>query len=65
MHRKLKSRAAREGRSTRTLILRGVEEVLTAERRKRGTPVSLPIVPSRRPGSLALDNASLHDIAVP
>ena len=39
MYRQLKSRAAREGSSTRTLILRGVKEVLKSERRKVGTPV--------------------------
>jgi plasmid stability protein len=33
MYRQLKSRAAREGSSTRALILRGVKEVLKAERR--------------------------------
>ena len=63
MYRQLKSRAAREGSSTRALILKGVREVLKSERRKVGAPVSLPIVRSKRPGTVALDNAAIYDIA--
>ena len=65
MYRQLKSRAAREGTSTRALILRGVKNVLKGERRTAGTLVSLPIVRSKRPGSVALDNAAIYDIAFP
>ncbi len=65
IYRKLKSRAAREGSSTRALILKGVREVLKSERRKAGVPVSLPIVRSKRPGTVALDNAAIYDIAFP
>jgi hypothetical protein len=65
IYRQLKSRAAREGSSTRALILRGVKTVLQGERRKAGTPVKLPIVRSKRPGTLVLDNAAIYDIAFP
>jgi hypothetical protein len=65
MYRQLKSRAAREGSSTRALILRGVKEVLKRQRREQGAPVSLPIVTSKRPGSVALDNAKIYDLAFP
>jgi len=65
MYRQLKSRAAREGSSARALILRGVKEVLKTPRRKPGLPVSLPIVRSKRPGTVALDNAKIYDIAFP
>jgi plasmid stability protein len=65
IYRQLKARAAREGSSTRALILRGVTNVLKDERRKGGTAVSLPIVRSRRPGTVALDNAAIYDIAFP
>ncbi|MDP9324789.1 MAG: hypothetical protein M3P13_14220 [Acidobacteriota bacterium] len=65
LYRQLKSRAARERSSTRALILRGVKEVLKTERRKAGVPVSLPIVRSKRPGTVALDNAVIYDIAFP
>jgi hypothetical protein len=62
MYRRLKSRAASEGRSTRALILRGVKEVLKPTRRKAGGRVSLPIVRSKRPGSVQLDNARIYEI---
>jgi plasmid stability protein len=65
MYRQLKSRAAREGRSTRALILRGVKEVLKSERREAGVAVSLPIMRSKRPGTVALDNARIYGIAFP
>ena len=65
MYRQLKSRAAREGSSARALILRGVKEVLKSEQRKAGIPVALPIVRSKRPGSVVLDNARIYDIAFP
>ncbi len=65
MYRQLKSRAVREGRSTRALILRGVKEVLKAERPKGGAAVSLPIVRSKRPGTVVLDNAAIYDIVFP
>lgn len=63
MYRRLQSRAAREGSATRALILKGVKEVLKVDREKAGAPVSLPIVPSKRPVTVALDNAAIHDIA--
>jgi plasmid stability protein len=65
MYRQLKSRAAREGSSTRALILRGVKNVLKGERRKAGALVALPIVRSKRPGSMVLDDATIYDIAFP
>ena len=65
LYRRLKSRAAREGSSTRALILKGVNEVLKSERRKPGSPVSLPIVRSRRPCTVVLDNAAIYNIAFP
>jgi plasmid stability protein len=65
VYRQLKSRAAREGSSTRALILKGVREVLKSGHRSARAPVSLPIVRSKRPGSVALDNAAIYDIAFP
>ena len=65
IYRQLKSRAARDGSSARALILKGVKEVLKADRRTAGTHVSLPIIRSKRPGAVALDNAAIYDIAFP
>jgi len=63
VYRRLKSRAAREGSSAKKLILQGVEQVLRDKRGKAGRKrVRLPIVRSKRPGTLHLDNARIYDI---
>jgi hypothetical protein len=62
LYRRLKSRAASEGSSAKELILRGVEQVLKGARRRRGRGVKLPLVPSKEPGSLHLDNAKIYDL---
>jgi hypothetical protein len=62
LYRELKSSAAREGTSVKDLILRGVKKELKKPRR-RVKPVFLPIVPSKRPGSLVIDNAKIAEIA--
>ena len=62
LYRRLKSLAASEGSSAKALILRGVEQVLGAGRagtRRRVTP---PLVHSKRPGSVPLDNARIYDV---
>ena len=62
VYRRLKVRAAREGRSVKELILRGAEHVLKSPERNPGRRVTLPIVRSKRPGTLVLDNARIYDI---
>jgi len=62
LYRELKGKAATEGRSVKELILRGVEAELRPNRRKRGRRVSLPLIRSKRPGSLQLDNAKIYEI---
>jgi hypothetical protein len=62
VYRRLKTRAASEGTSAKQLILRGVEQVLKRPRRKRGRRVKLPIVRSKEPGTLHLDNAKIYDL---
>ncbi len=61
VYRRLKSRAAREGSSAKELILRGVEQVLKQRRRKSRRRVKLPIVRSKRPATLELDNAKIYE----
>jgi len=61
LYRELKGKAASEGRSVKELILRGVEEELRG-RRGRARRVTFPVIPSKRPGSLKLDNAKIFDI---
>jgi hypothetical protein len=62
VYRLLKSRAASEGSSAKQLILRGVEQILKEPRRKRGRRVKLPLVRSRQPGTLHLDNAKIYKV---
>ncbi len=61
VYRQLKSKAAGEGRSVKELILRGVETELEVSRR-RPHFVSSPLVRSKRPGTLVLDNAKIFEI---
>ena len=61
LYRELKGKAAREGHSVKELILRGVERELKNSSR-RTNRVSLPIVPSKRPGTLELDNDKIFEI---
>lgn len=61
VYRRLKSRAVSDGTTAKELILRGVELVLKEPRRKRGRRVKLPLVPSKRPGTLYLDNAKIYE----
>jgi plasmid stability protein len=62
VYRRLKTRAASEGRSVKELILRGVQAELRGEERNRRRRVRLPIVRSKRPGSMQLDNARIYEV---
>ena len=62
VYRRLKSRAASEGSSAKELILRGVEHVLKARPRRRGRRIKLPIIRSKQPGTLELDNDRIFEI---
>jgi hypothetical protein len=62
LYRQLKSKAAGEGRSVKELILRGVESELQGKPRRRGRYVSLPLVPSKNPGTVPLDNAKIFEL---
>ncbi len=62
MYRRLKARAAGDGRSAKALILEGVEQVLKSTPPAGGRPVKLPLVKSKRPGSIRIDNARIYDV---
>ncbi len=62
MYRRLKARAVAEGKPAKALILQGVEQVLAPKRTTAGQRIQLPLIPSKRPGSLRLDNARIYDI---
>jgi len=61
LYRELKSKAAREKRSVKELILRGVEVELRARRKKGARRVTLPLVASKAPGTLDIDNAQIYE----
>ncbi|HUE88663.1 MAG TPA: hypothetical protein VMO26_21510 [Vicinamibacterales bacterium] len=61
-YRQLKARAASEGRSVKALLLEAAEQVLSSGARPSTRRVQLPLVQSKRPGSLALDNARIYDV---
>jgi hypothetical protein len=62
VYRRLKARAEGEVITVQKLILRGVEQVLKENRSKPGRRVKLPLVPSKRPGTLHLDNAKIDEL---
>lgn len=62
IYRRLRSRAVSDGSTAKELILRGVEQVLKDKKRKSRRRVKLPIVRSKRPGELQIDNAKIYDI---
>jgi len=76
LYRELKSKAAREKRSVKELILRGVEVELRPRSKKRSRRVTFPLVPSKKrsrrvtfplvpsknPGTLVIDNAKIYEL---
>jgi hypothetical protein len=62
LYRRLKSRAARERRSVKELILRSVEGELEPRRKRSKRKISLPLIRSKRPGTIRLDNAKIFEI---
>lgn len=62
VYRRLRSRAASEGTSAKDLILRGVRQVLKERPRKSRRRVTLPIIRSKQPGTLELDNEKIFEI---
>ena len=62
LYRRLKGKAAAEGRSVKEIILLSVEEQIAPKRQSRTRRVKPPIIPSKRPGTLDLDNAKIYEI---
>jgi hypothetical protein len=62
LYRELKGKAASEGRSVKEIILRSVEQELKNNRSRTRRRVSLPIVDSKRPRRVDLDNAKIFEI---
>jgi len=62
LYRELKSKAAREKRSVKELILRGVEVELRPRSKKRIRRVTFPLIPSKKSGTLDIDNAKIYEL---
>ena len=62
VYRQLKVKAANEGRSVKELILRSVEHELGTTVKKRKHRVVVPIIKSKQPGKLELDNAKIFEL---
>lgn len=62
LYRQLSAKAAREKRTVEELILRGAEaelRLLQPDKRRR---VKFPIIRSKRPGSLRIDNEKIYEM---
>jgi hypothetical protein len=67
LYRELKSKAALDGRSVKELILRGVQAELRPSQKSPRTAtgprlIRLPILKSKQPGILDLDNEQIFDL---
>lgn len=62
LYRQLKAKAATEGRTVKELILRGAERQLRDRRPTTRRSLRLPVVGSKHPGSVQLDNATIYKI---
>ncbi len=62
IYRRLKSRAASEGRPAKELILRGIESILKEGPRKPRRTLKLPLIRSKQPGTLDIDNAKIFKL---
>ncbi len=61
-YRLLKSRAASEGTTVKAMVMRGVDVVLSEEKNPRPRRLKLPLIKSRRPASLEIDNERIYDL---
>jgi hypothetical protein len=65
-YRQLKAKAALRGCSVKDLILRGVEVELKGEKHTQmQRRVALPLIKSKRPGWLRLNNKNINEILLP
>jgi len=62
LYQDLKTKAARERRSIKELILRGVESEVGKRKQKRKRRVVLPLIRSKHPGTLEIDNEKIYDL---
>jgi hypothetical protein len=61
LYRRLKAKAASEGKPAKALILKAVEQVLAAPPSAR-RKIVIPVIRSKNPGSMKLDNERIYDL---
>ena len=61
-YRLLKSRAASEGTTVKAMVMRGVDVILEEKEEAPRRRLKLPLIKSRHPGSLQIDNERIHDL---
>jgi hypothetical protein len=62
LYRELLAKAATEKRSVGEVILQSLEADLRLPLAKKGRRVTFPIIRSKRPGSLQIDNEKIYQI---
>ncbi|HYR44781.1 MAG TPA: hypothetical protein VER98_17240 [Terriglobia bacterium] len=62
LYSQLKTTAAAEHTSVKEIVLRAVEKQLRSGRAIEHRPIQLPLVKSKRPGHLRLDNEKIYKI---
>jgi hypothetical protein len=62
LYRELKSKAAKEGSTVKEIILRGVETELHAQTKPAKKRLKLPLLESKEPGTLHLDNERIFEV---
>ena len=62
LYQQLKAKAARERLSIKKFILKSVESEVCSRSKKKGRRVTLPLIHSKRPGTLKLDNDKIYDL---
>ncbi|HXJ06958.1 MAG TPA: hypothetical protein VNH65_17780 [Candidatus Acidoferrum sp.] len=62
LYRERKSKAAREKRSVKELILRTVEVELRPRSKKRSRRVTFPLITSKAPAKFDIDEAKIYDL---
>jgi hypothetical protein len=60
LYRQLKGKAASQGRSVKELVLRAVQSELNLKPQK--APRKAPVIQSKHPGTLHLDNDKIFEI---
>jgi hypothetical protein len=61
-YRRLKMKAVEEGTPVREIVLRGIAHELEPSKTQRVRKLKLPLIHSKRPGTLHLTNDQIDDI---